>query len=259
MNPIAFSLFGLDIRWYGLLISLGMILAVLLSYITCKWRDIEFDPLLDVTLISIPFGIIGARLYYVIMEFDQYKNNLWEIFNLRGGGLAIHGGVILALFVAFLYTRYKKYDFVSMADIAGPSIILAQALGRWGNFFNSEAHGGEVSKEFISKFPEFIQKGMFIDGTYYHPTFLYESLWNILVCAILLVLLKKVKIKGIVIFSYIGLYSIGRYFIEGLRTDSLMVGPFRVAQLVSLTGIVLWVGFLIYIRVKRPKQTEAAD
>ena len=129
-----------------------------------------------------------------------------------------------------------------------PSIILAQAIGRWGNFMNSEAHGGEVSKEFISKFPQFIQKGMYIEGAYYHPTFLYESLWNILVCIILLILLKKNKKRGLVIFSYMGLYSIARYFIEGLRTDSLWLGPFRVAQLVSLAGIFLWLAFFLYMQ-----------
>ena len=259
MNPVAFTILGLEVRWYGILISLGMILAVCLSYITCKWRDIEFDPLLDVVLLALPFGIIGARLYYVIMEFSSYKDNLWDIFNLREGGLAVHGGVMLAMLVSYFYTKRKKYDFVSMADIAGPSIILAQALGRWGNFFNSEAHGGEVSKEFIGKFPEFIQKGMFIDGAYYHPTFLYESLWNLAVFFVLLLMLKKNKTKGIVIFSYMGLYSIGRYFIEGLRTDSLMVGPFRVAQLVSLAGIILWISFLIYTRIKKEDTKKAAE
>ncbi|WP_163191911.1 prolipoprotein diacylglyceryl transferase [Clostridium thermarum] len=259
MNPVAFTLFGFEVRWYGILISLGMIMAVFISSLVCKWRDVEFDPLLDVALIAIPFGIVGARLYYVIMEFDQYKDNLWEVFNLRGGGLAIHGGVMLAMLAAYLYTRRKKYDFVAMADVAAPCIIAAQAIGRWGNFFNSEAHGGEVSKEFISKFPEFIQKGMYINGAYYHPTFLYESLWNIAVCAVLLLLLKNNKTKGIVIFTYMGLYSIGRYFIEGLRTDSLMVGPFRVAQLVSIAGIALWIGFLIYTKVTSKSKTKAAE
>jgi phosphatidylglycerol:prolipoprotein diacylglycerol transferase len=256
MNPVAFNIYGLPIRWYGLLISTGMILAICLSYFTCKWRNVDFDSLLDVALLGIPFGIIGARLYYVIMEFDQYKDNLLDIFNIRQGGLAIHGGVILALLVSYIYTRRKKYDFWSMADIAAPSIILAQAIGRWGNFMNSEAHGGEVSKEFISKFPQFIQKGMYIDGAYYHPTFLYESLWNILVCIILLILLKKNKKRGLVIFSYMGLYSIARYFIEGLRTDSLWLGPFRVAQLVSLAGIFLWLAFLVYAKLKKEKAAD---
>ena len=170
MNPVAFNIYGLPIRWYGLLISTGMILAICLSYFTCKWRNVDFDSLLDVALLGIPFGIIGARLYYVIMEFDQYKDNLLDIFNIRQGGLAIHGGVILALLVSYIYTRRKKYDFWSMADIAAPSIILAQAIGRWGNFMNSEAHGGEVSKEFISKFLSLF-KGMYIGWCLLPPTF----------------------------------------------------------------------------------------
>lgn len=253
MNPIAFSILGLDIRWYGILIALGMILAGVLASFTSKWRDVNYDNLLDTALVAIPFGIIGARLYYVIFNFGEYRSNLLQIFNIRGGGLAIHGGIILSMLAAYIFTRHKKYDFINMADVTAPSIILAQAMGRWGNFFNGEAHGGPVTQQFISHFPNFIQKGMLIDGVYYHPTFLYESIWNLLVCAALLVLLKKNKRRGIVIFSYIGLYSIGRFFIEGLRTDSLMIGPLRTAQLVSIIGIVMWVGFLITIKFRKTK------
>ncbi len=254
MNPIAFSVFGLEIRWYGILIALGMLMAGALATFTSKWRDINSDNFLDVVLVGIPFGIIGARLYYVIFNFGEYKNNLIQVFNIRGGGLAIHGGIILSMLAAYIFTRYKKYDFINMADIAAPSIILAQAMGRWGNFFNGEAHGGPVSSEFISHFPSFIQKGMLIDGVYYHPTFLYESMWDLLVCVILLVLLKKSKRKGLVALSYIGLYSIGRFFIEGLRTDSLMIGPLRTAQVVSLVGIVLWICFLVVTYIRKPQK-----
>jgi phosphatidylglycerol:prolipoprotein diacylglycerol transferase len=132
-----------------------------------------------------------------------------------------------------------------MADIAAPSIILGQAIGRWGNFFNGEAHGGPVTYEFIRRFPEFIQKGMYIEGTYYQPTFLYESIWNFIVCLILIYLLNKRLKKGTIIFTYIGLYSLGRFFIEGMRTDSLMFGFIRVAQLASLIGIIVSIGFYI--------------
>ncbi|MDP4091113.1 MAG: prolipoprotein diacylglyceryl transferase, partial [Bacillota bacterium] len=236
MNPIAFTILGFEIRWYGLLIALGMLAAGILASFTSKLRDVNYDNFLDTALIAIPFGVIGARLYYVIFNFGEYRGDLIQVFNIRNGGLAIHGGIILSLTAAYLFTRRKKYDFISMADVAAPSIILAQAMGRWGNFFNGEAHGGPVTREFISHFPNFIQKGMYIDGTYYHPTFLYESLWDLLVCGLLLLLLKKSKRKGLVIFSYVGLYSIGRFFIEGLRTDSLMLGPLRMAQLVSLAG-----------------------
>ena len=251
MNPVAFNLFGISVRWYGIFIGTGMALAIILANYTSKYRDINYDSLLDVVLISLPIGIIGARLYYVAFEFNNYKNNLIDIFNIRGGGLAIHGGILFALVSAFIITKRRKMSFFKMADAAAPTIIIAQAIGRWGNFFNSEAHGGPVSYDFIKNFPYFIQQGMHIEGVYYHPTFLYESLWDFTVFIILMILLRKNKKVGIVFFTYIGLYSIGRFFIEGLRTDSLMFGPLRIAQLVSLSGIVIWVAFLIISKYKK--------
>ncbi|MCM8711837.1 prolipoprotein diacylglyceryl transferase [Clostridium sp. SYSU_GA19001] len=244
MNPEAFNLFGIPIRWYGILISCGMILGILLASYTCKVKNISYDMMMDIILIALPSAIVGARLYYVLFNLDYYGKYPAEIINIRQGGLAIHGGVLFALLAGFLYARKKKIKFLSYADAAAPSIILAQAVGRWGNFFNQEAHGGEVSYEFIKRFPEFIQKGMNINGIYYHPTFLYESLWNLLVSFILIMLIKRVKKDGTIFFTYVGLYSIGRFFIEGLRTDSLMLGPIRVAQLVSITGVVI---SLLYI------------
>lgn len=257
MNPVALTIFGLDIRWYGILIAFGMIAAVTLSSFTSKWRDVNFDNLLDVALLGIPSGLIGARLYYVIMDFNEYKDNLWDIFNVREGGLAIHGGVIFALLVSYLYCRRKKYDFWAMADVAAPSIILAQAIGRWGNFVNQEVYGKAIENVELFKklLPKFIQDGMFIEGQYHHPTFLYESLWNILVCVVLLILLKKNKKKGIVVFSYMGLYSIARYYLESLRVESfiLKVGGLSVAQIVSVIGFILWLGFLLYTYVLKSK------
>lgn len=251
MNPVAFNIFGVPIRWYGILISLGMVIGILLASNSCKVKDINYDNMLDIVLIALPSAIIGARLYYVVFNLNYYVKYPSEIINIRNGGLAIHGGILFAFTAAFLYSRRKKVDFLSYADAAAPSIILAQAIGRWGNFFNQEAHGGEVSSEFISRFPGFIQKGMYIEGTYYHPTFLYESLWNIIVFIILMIMLRKVKKKGVVLFTYVGLYSIGRFFIEGLRTDSLMLGPIRVAQLVSLIGVLIWLAYLYFAYFKR--------
>lgn len=244
MNPVAFSIGGFDIRWYGILIATGIILGILISQYNCKWREVDFDNLLNIVLLSLPIGIVGARLYYVIFEFDNYKNNIIDAFNIRNGGLAIHGGLIFAIGTALIYTKIKKLNFIKFADVAAPSIILAQALGRWGNFFNQEAHGDAVSYEFIKHFPMFIQKGMNINGIYYNPTFLYESIWNITVFMILMVVLRKCKKDGIVFFTYIGLYSIGRFIIEGMRTDSLMLGNIRMAQFVSLTGVVVWIIFM---------------
>lgn len=245
MDPIAFSIFGLTIRWYGIFIAIGMMIGIILANYTCKLKNLEYDEFLNIVLISFPIAIIGARAYYVIFEFNQYKDNLIEVFNTRQGGLAIHGGIIFGMIAALIYTRYKKENLLEFADVAAPSIIIAQAIGRWGNFFNSEAHGGPVTQEFISKFPNFIQKGMLIEGVYYHPTFLYESMWNVMICLLLIYLLTKTLKKGTVFLSYIGLYSLGRFFIEGLRTDSLMFGDLRVAQLISLAGIALWIIFLV--------------
>ncbi len=251
MNPIAFSINGFDVRWYGIIIGIGVVAALFLGSINCKIRNYSFDNIIDVFLISFPFAVIGARAYYVFFEFDQYKHNIINMFNIRQGGLAIHGGIIFGLTAAFIYTRFKKIDFFELVDMAAPSIILGQAIGRWGNFFNGEAHGGAVSYEFIQKFPLFIQKGMYIDGSYYQPTFLYESIWNICVCLILIYLLRKVMRKGTVILAYVGLYSLGRFFIEGLRTDSLMFYGMRMAQSVSIAGMLFSIIFLLFIYRKK--------
>ncbi|MBL4935372.1 prolipoprotein diacylglyceryl transferase [Clostridium sp. YIM B02515] len=251
MNPIAFNLFGIDVRWYGILISLGMIIGILLTSYTCNIRQLSYDSMMDIILISLPAAIVGARAYYVLFNLPYYSANPSEIINIRQGGLAIHGGVIFALIAAYIYTRKKKLSLLSYADAAAPSLILAQAIGRWGNFFNQEAHGGQVSYQFISHFPKFIQKGMYIEGAYYHPTFLYESLWNILVFIVLIVIIKRTSKKGIVFFTYVGLYSLGRFVIEGLRTDSLMLGPIRVAQLVSLSGIIVCLIYFYFIYYRK--------
>ncbi|GAA0127101.1 prolipoprotein diacylglyceryl transferase [Clostridium sp. CTA-19] len=254
MDKVAFSLFGVDIAWYGICISISVIIAILLAQYTCKLRDIDYDDLLTIFIITFPFSIIGARAYYVIFEFDQYKDNLINIFNIRQGGIAIHGGIIAAIIVSYILAKKKNINFLGGMDVAAPCIILAQAIGRWGNFFNQEAHGGPVSQSFISKFPTFIQNGMLINGTYYHPTFLYESIWDIIVCIILIYILNKVYKNGIVFFTYIGLYSLGRFFIEGLRTDSLMLGPIRVAQLISLLGVLIWIIGVIYCNKSNNKR-----
>lgn len=246
MNPIALTIFGLQIRWYGLIIAFGIILGILVAKYTCKLRNVNYDYLMDTILIALPFGIIGARLYYVLFQFQNYKNNLAQIFNIRQGGLAIHGGIIFGLISSYIYVKHKKLNFLKFADVCAPSIALAQAIGRWGNFMNQEAHGGPVTYAFIKHFPMFIQKGMYIGGIYYHPTFLYESLWNLCIFIILILLLNKTKKTGLVFFTYIGLYSTGRFFIEGLRTDSLMLGPLRIAQIVSLTGIIIWIIALVF-------------
>lgn len=247
MNPTAFTILGLEVKWYGVLISLGMVLGVLLAAYVCKVRKVNYDHIIDTLIVALPAGIIGARLYYVIFRWSDFADNPLDVFNTRLGGLAIHGGIIFGFLAAYIFTKYKKYDLLSLADVAAPSIILAQAIGRWGNFVNMEVYGNSVSKEFISHFPEFIQKGMYIGGTYYHPTFLYESLWNLLVFAILMYLVFKVQTKGVIFFTYFGLYSLGRFFIEGIRTDYLLFMGLKTAQLVSIAGVIIWISYLIYV------------
>lgn len=256
MNPVALSIFGITIRWYGILIASGMMLGICVASYTCRMRNFDFDTLLSIILFAIPIGIIGARLYYVIFQFGDYKSNPYDILNIRQGGLAIHGGVIFGVITVIIYTKLKNLNFFDAVDVSMPSVILAQSIGRWGNFFNQEAHGGPVSYEFMRHFPKFIQNGMNIGGIYYQPTFLYESIWDFIGFIVLLILAGKTKKKGLVFFTYIGFYSIGRFFIEGMRTDSLMIGPLRMAQLVSLCGILIWIGALAYYSIRALKSRE---
>lgn len=252
MNRVAFEIFGIEIMWYGIIISIGVVAALILANILAKKKGLNFENIVDAFLVVFPVSIITARLYYVIFEIENYHSFI-DVINIRNGGMAIHGGVIGALISGYLFARYRKINFLEYVDVIMPGVILAQAIGRWGNFMNQEAHGGEVTKEFISRFPEFIQRGMYINGAYYHPTFLYESIWNLLVCIVLvlLVLKKKEKDNGIVLAGYGILYSIGRFFIEGLRTDSLMVFGLRTAQIVSLISIIL--GIILILWIKRKK------
>ena len=253
MDPVAFYLGPIPIRWYGLLISLALALGAFIAYKETERQGINPDHILNIAIIAVPAAIIGARLYYVIFTWDPdfYLSNPIEIIATWHGGLAIHGGLIGGVLGGLVYVRRTKLNFWKMADIAAPSFPLGQAIGRWGNFFNQEAHGGPVSQEFISRFPEFIQQGMLIGGQYYHPTFLYESLWNIGVFLFLLFLRRrKIAAAGDVFLSYFILYSAGRFVIEGLRTDSLMAGPFRVAQVVSVLAIAA-AGLVMFLRHRR--------
>ena len=173
--------------------------------------------------------------------------------NIRTGGLAIHGGLIAGTLTAYIVLKIKKLNFWEYIDVVIPAVVLAQGIGRWGNFMNQEAHGGAVSADFISKFPEFIQKGMLINGAYYHPTFLYESICDVLICLILIyILFKKKKQHGIVLGAYLILYSSARFFIEGLRTDSLMFVGLRMAQVISILGIILG-AIIIFTSIKKAK------
>lgn len=244
MGPVAFKLFGIEVMWYGLLIATGVIIGTLLALKEAKRKGLEEDLIIDLLLFAIPGAIIGARIYYVIFSWDMYKNDLMEIFNIRGGGLAIHGVIIGGVLVAVIFAKIRKQSFWKLGDIVAPSLILGQAIGRWGNFANQEAHGG----------PTNLPWGIIVNGVKVHPTFLYESIWNFLLFIFLLWYgRKKAKADGEVFLLYLILYSVARFWIEGLRTDSLMFGPIRVAQLVSLSTIII--GSIIFQRIRKHHNT----
>ncbi len=253
MNRVAFEIFGLEILWYGIIISFAMVIGTILALREARKKNISEDDILNIILLVIPSAIVGARLYYVIFEWQSYKNDIISILNIRQGGLAIHGGVIAGLIAGFIYVKMKKLKFFKLGDIFAPSLILGQSIGRWGNFFNQEAHGGPVSQQFISIFPEFIKNNMYIQGQYYHPTFLYESIWNFLVFIFLIMYKNKKKFDGEILLLYGILYSLGRFFIEGMRTDSLMLGPIRIAQLMSLLIITICVAIYFYNKKRIPR------
>ena len=190
----------------------------------------------------VPLAVIGARLYYVLFKLEYYLRNPRLILAIWEGGLAIHGAIIVSIIVAIIFAKVKKINFLSFADIAAPALILGQAIGRWGNYVNQEAYGSETN----------LPWAIYVDGAYRHPTFLYESIWNLVVFGALVYLLRKASLKPGSIFSlYLAGYSLGRVFIEGLRTDSLMLGPFRVAQLIS--GAFILVGILLFYILNRKK------
>ena len=243
MNPVAFELFGIKVMWYGILISIGVIIGAILAMREAERLGIGEDILIDLLLYAIPISLVGARAYYVIFTWDYYKNNLTEIFNFRRGGLAIHGAIMAAIIVALIFTRKRNIDFWKIADACAPSLILGQAIGRWGNYINQEAYGT----------PTDLPWGIIIDGVKVHPTFLYESIGDFLVFLFLLWYRKnKSKVSGEIFLLYLMLYSTIRFFVEGLRTDSLMLGPIRMAQLISMAGIIA----SGYYLTKRRKQNN---
>lgn len=252
IDPIAFELGPLTVNWYGLIIVMGMILAIHLSIREGEKRGVSEDFIVDTAFWTLPIGILGARLYYVIFELDFYLNNPIRMFYIWEGGLAIYGGIIAGLLTIYYRCKKENISLPLMVDILAPHVLLAQAIGRWGNFINQEAHGGEVSRQFLENLmlPEFIIEGMHINGAYYHPTFLYESVWSIIGVVLLLVLRNREQflLRGETTAGYMIWYGVGRFFIEGLRTDSLYMGPFRVSQLVSVALVLIGIGIIVYQR-----------
>ncbi|MEO2077791.1 MAG: prolipoprotein diacylglyceryl transferase [Bacillus sp. (in: firmicutes)] len=261
LNPIAFSLGPIDVHWYGIIIGSGLALALFLAIREGERRGLPKDTFADLMLWAIPIAIISARIYYVVFEWKYYIKHPIEAPQIWNGGIAIHGALIGAVITTYVFSKKRGISFWKIADIAAPSIILGQAIGRWGNFMNQEAHGREVSRAFLENLhlPEFIINQMYINGTYYHPTFLYESIWDF-VGFFLLLLLRRVNFRrGELFLSYVIWYSIGRFFVEGMRTDSLMLGSLRMAQTISIVLVVLAVAIIIYRRTKHLSKAHYLD
>ena len=255
INRVAFSLFGLDIYWYAVLIMTGFILAVLYAWRSVKTFDVRMDPLIDVVLVGLFCGILGARMYYVLFRLDSY-NSLWDMINIRDGGLAIYGGVILAFVSGLIMCKYvEKIEILPVFDIAAIGFLIGQGIGRWGNFMNQEAFGSQTN----------LPWGMYSANTYYytmadglsqkvgpttvHPCFLYESIWCLTGFVLLHIVSRKYyKFKGQIFLSYLVWYGLGRAWIEGLRTDSLWLvdDVIKVSQLLAII-CVLAAGALLYL------------
>lgn len=274
-----------SIKWYGAIIAFGFVLAVLFGgRIAYKWK-ISLDKMVDILIFGTLFGIIGARLYYVAFEWDYYSRHLDQIFNIRGGGLAIYGGIIFGIIAAFVTAKIEKVNFLNLLDMVGMSLLIGQGIGRWGNFANQEAFGTFTAKpwgmmsdtvlSYIQAHPtEFglqnmssVQISEYIaeNGLYVHPTFLYESLWCLLSFAVLYIILRKFrKFSGQLFLTYGVLYGLERAVVEGLRTDSLYIGnsSLRVSQLVSICLAAVSFVLLIIFTVKytkNPKPIEGVD
>lgn len=252
MNRVAIDLGFVQIYWYSITMLTGVIVGSLLAYFEIKKHKINQEDFFNMVFYAIIFGLLGARIYYVLFNLDYYLNNLPEIFAVWNGGMAIHGAIIGGLLTMIYFCKKKKMPLLKVMDIGCVSLIIGQVIGRWGNFFNSEAHGGIVSLAFLEKLhlPKFIINGMYIDGNYYHPTFLYESFFNLICFIILLILRRNKKIKdGMLVSVYLVWYGILRFFIEALRTDSLMLGNIKVAKVISLSLIIF--GIILMIKSRK--------
>lgn len=250
LDPVALELGPLRIQWYAIFIVLAILVAEWMLKREGQRKGLDPDKLFDIMFWSILLGFVGARLYYVVFQWDYYRAHLGQIIAIWNGGIAIYGGVLAGIVTIYVMCRRLEVSFPTTLDVAAPALLMAQAIGRWGNFMNQEAHGGPVSRDFLQGLglPHFIIEQMQIQGTYYHPTFLYESLWNLLGVGVILALRRKDQLlkQGDLAALYAIWYGTGRFFIEGMRTDSLMLGSLRVSQWVSLAFALLGTAFMAY-------------
>lgn len=250
MNSFAFeNLFGIEgfnVAWYGIIIACGMILGIVLATHRAKQRGLKPDIIFDFLFLALPLSIVGARVYYVAFEWESYADNLLRIFAINQGGLAIYGGVIGGLIAAAVFHKMKRVPFLTLVDLAIPSLILGQAIGRWGNFVNQEAFGNTITNPSLQFFPiaVYIEKL----GEWHQATFFYESSWNLVLLCIVLLLSRKKPKDGVLLSTYFIGYGIGRFLIEGLRADSLYIAPgIRISQIISLLLVIGGTVMLILI------------
>ncbi len=254
MNRVAFNIFGFNVYYYSLCILLGVIVAYILITREGKKQGLTKEFTSDLIFYTLIIGILGARVYYCVFNLDYYLANPSEILKIYNGGLAIHGGVIAGLIFVYFYTKKKNVSFIKILDIVAPAVIIAQSFGRWGNFFNQEAHGGITTYQNLKNMhiPEFIINGMHIEGKYYYPTFFFESIWCLIGFIILMIARRNKNLrKGFQIGFYFIWYGIGRFFIEAFRTDSLMFFGLKIAQIVSLIGIIIGIIIIVTNRNKK--------
>lgn len=254
LNPIAFDLGPLQVHWYGIFIASAVLLAVGLSAQEASRESIDPENIYDLILYALPVAIVSARIYYVVFQWGYYQNHLDEIIKIWDGGIAIYGALIGAGIVVYGFCRRRQISIWTLLDVMAPTIIMGQAIGRWGNFMNQEAFGQVTSLSFLTHLhlPSLIINQMLIQGAYRQPTFLYESLWDALGFVLLMSLRHTPKLfkRGEIFLSYVGWYAFGRFFTEGMRTDSLMLGDIRVSQWLSVFLVAVSVGLVIFRRLR---------
>ena len=248
IDSVAFTIFGIEIAWYAVIITFGMVMAVAYCVFRARQVGITFDDVIDFALAAIPTGIIGARLYYILTKLEDFPT-FRDWIAIRDGGLAIYGGIIGGALAVFVMAKIKKIDFMAFADCTMPGIILAQAIGRWGNFCNGEAFG-YATDIFCRMSLNNVLTGY--ETLMVHPCFLYESLWNIVGFILINIVYTKRRYDGQIFIAVCGWYGLGRAWIEGLRTDSLYIlGIFRISQVLAIAILALCLGILIYHAVKK--------
>ena len=262
LSRVIFQIFGYDVYWYGVIIGSGILISLALAIHEAKRTKQNPEHYIDIALFGVIFSVIGARLYYVLFSWELYVHDPFKIFALREGGLAIYGGIIAGILTVIVYTKKKNLNFWLVADTAAPSLLLGQIIGRWGNFFNREAFGGYTDNIFAMRYlreqvhhiaPSVLDNILTINGVDYiqvHPTFLYESMWNIGVFILLFIMKKTKKFDGQLFGFYLLGYACGRVWIEGLRTDQLKIANFAVSQMLSAV-LILGALFLLWYRNKK--------